>query len=117
MREIKFRAWIHDENNISEGWMSYKAYPMLENEIYIDGDVCDIDECVELMQYTGLKDKNGKEIYEGDICDCYGLGDRCKIEYLYSSFYVQSEIGGTILSTVRSVEVVGNIYESPELAK
>ena len=66
MREIKFRAWIHDED-IKTGWMSYNVYPMLNNEIYIDEDICEVDDSVKLMQYTGCKDKNEKKIWEGDI--------------------------------------------------
>jgi uncharacterized phage protein (TIGR01671 family) len=54
MREIKFRAWIKDSER-----MNY-SFTILENP-YIPNDE------VVLMQYTGLKDKNGKEIYEGDI--------------------------------------------------
>lgn len=70
MREIKFRAWDMDENKM--------VYPTIEhNEKYVmqlncgymgefNGSTYDTVK-MPLMQFTGLKDKNGKEIYEGDI--------------------------------------------------
>ena len=78
MREIKFRAWVkskrkmyHDVRVGSGGMSIYgfkKEYP---NEwVYFH------PEDIQLMQYTGLKDKNGKEIYEGDIVYCALLSDR-----------------------------------------
>lgn len=71
---------------------------------------------LELMQYTGLHDKNGKEIYEGDIIG--GLkGYKGKdltlvVEFEYGAYYV----GGDELYSHNEVcEVIGNIYENPEL--
>lgn len=62
MREIKFRAWDKD----NKGWLidiSQWTVQDLNNSGSLPGDNFTI------MQYTGLKDKNGKEIYEGDIVD------------------------------------------------
>jgi len=80
MREIKFRVWDKDNQKM---WDRIDLnFCMKYGQIYIDNDYIKelgISKNVELMQYTGLKDKNGKEIYEGDIiemqhCDeCNGL--------------------------------------------
>ena len=130
MRDIKFRVWdketkhmhicgedVHDE--ISFENETNKAYyynlqngcgSLREDSVYI------------LMQYTGLKDKNGKEIYEGDIVKVFTskkwrIG---KIIYEYSGFTIdvtnnkELEYGRTgIIESL--IEVIGNIYDNPEL--
>jgi hypothetical protein len=59
MREIKFRAWNKKAHDYETGW----AYP---SQMVGPGFAFDVPDHIVLMQYTGLKDKNGKEIYEGD---------------------------------------------------
>ena len=117
-REIKFRAWDKDKKRMREvteiNW--YDEY-MLVDETPMSGDRLPI-EGIPLMQYTGLKDKNGKEIYEGDIVQLsinekkpHHLG---KVEYLPPKFFViDGEKSGLILTD--RYEVIGNIYENPEL--
>ena len=119
MREIKFRAWDDaDGVHRDEGWMSYG----------ITNIACDAD---HIMQYTGKKDKNGKEIYEGDIVkDLYGvLGP---VVFVNGSFRLDSlnghhlEESTTLLWQNKvdvtendygtyDLEVIGNIHENPEL--
>ena len=81
----------------------------------------DISKRFILMQYTGLKDKNGKEIYEGDIftCEIGGTKQIYPIEVIdLRDFYEKLD---TVDSYMRvnenSIEVIGNIYENPELLK
>ena len=75
----------------------------------------------EIMQYTGLKDRNRKEIWEGDIVKIDGHGienyitDICWDEYL-SGFYSRNLYeSDTFEHSTRCIEVLGNIYENPEL--
>lgn len=130
MREIKFRVWNEDTKEMLEiqkhSFKTNKSMPYGWNMQYeFDG----------LMQYTGLKDKNGNEIYEGDV-----------VKYTLKSYYNKTVTemipvtwgsysdGGEYVDNVecwmirykslsdicdnkynQSVEVIGNIYENPEL--
>jgi len=97
MREIKFRAWNNAEK---------KMYPEVE----------DIRERYEiyLMQYTGLKDKNGQEIYEGDILKFNTKGGN---EMIYEVKWRGKGFKPTRMSedNQEEIEIIGNIYENPEL--
>lgn len=125
-REIKFRAY--SSNN-------HKMYPVSNIEWDIDGRIwvtADdgkngielIDEEAHLMPYTGLHDKNGREIYEGDIVrtGTDNIGDPDPMigqvimregSWLIENEKMQEAI--ELFSEITSREVIGNIFENPEL--
>jgi uncharacterized phage protein (TIGR01671 family) len=119
MREIKFRAWkTQCQCNCIWSWERLQKirYGKPENNIFNDPDYI-------LMQYTGLKDKNGKEIYEGDILKhvgsvCAGTGI-CKVTFNTCAHFVMNEVkdGYEFYIDGKDEEVIGNIYENPELLK
>lgn len=125
MRAIKFRAWI--KSGFDEDFEPFMAEV---DQIVLTGwDTgiraadCDWDfKDVELMQFTGLTDKNGKEIYEGDIVS---EGEGCwrgKIEFdekfLTWGCSALKNFSGTIsILACSRASVIGNIYENPELLK
>ena len=136
MREIKYRMWNKKEKKMYQVGVLDFDY----NQIYMTGYLnytksSYLYEDIELMQFTGLYDKNGKEIYESDIVqidkdvaktfDIYSKGI---INYLNGGFIVTKNDGS--YETIRSAllvlgdlnnifrgKVIGNIYENPELLK
>ncbi len=133
MREIKFRTW--EKKN--------KKWIMDDCPIVLYGDgsghiLIEVDhvhgnetiflEDVELMQFIGLKDKNGKEIYEGDIVNYNSKYikssnkeefNRMLVVFLNGGYYLESKNKAHfhfgIVSKEGDLEVIGNIYENPEL--
>ena len=109
-REIKLSAWdIRDKKMVAFESRDYDEldawiYPM--NERWIP------------MQYTGLKDKNDKEVYEGDIVKCFVSVQRKEpeefvgsVKFVDGSFMCRYYLG----QHYKESEVIGNIYENPEL--
>lgn len=117
MREIKFRAWARcGEWNDDGEKQAFKMIPADSVSFEEFEPLCDLLKDVKdesyLMQYTGLKDKNVVEIYEGDICDVEG--HVALLEVKIPGIYLSWEL---IESQKWSVEVIGNMYENPELLK
>lgn len=120
MRQIKFRAWnkkqkimvYQNEDDSADYWDG--AYG---STIEIINENLD-DENYEMMQFTGLLDKNGKEIYEGDILKFgnYPL----EVIWDMGGWEVKMENGHSLLFTqlygyINDGEIIGNIYEHPHI--
>ena len=134
MREIKFRAWndfkriMFIPNEINLRCNPPQGTVMIEDYEY--NWVCD-NESKILMQYTGLKDKNGKEIYEGDILNSkndgkdgndiwdYNTHLNLFVEWndKYAGFDGLPDIDTESVYGLQYIEVIGNIYENPEVLK
>ena len=125
MRQIKFRAWDKSSNC----WIDMKT-------VAIDPDGGHLlsatgDELVwsnhsnyEIMQFTGLTDKNGKEIYEGDILEHwdnrYIVPNFTPLDRMYKAENIKEHQEGSddwISMSNVDWEVIGNIYENPDLIK
>lgn len=104
-REIKFRIWDH-----FNGVMAYPAEGRSFPKGYIEDDAFILDQCVPL-QFTGLHDKNGKEIYEGDVIEVTDGDDwinGTEIVIIPDIYPIHHDCIG---------EVIGNIYENGDLLK
>ena len=125
-RLIKFRAWDFEknimlDNHDDDGWLSGTHF-------FLEPSFESINTKFAWMQYTGLHDKNGTEIYEGDIVlidfDVDEEPTKSVVEYKSGGFVVEADFGdfdmttiGWALDITDSITVIGNIYENPELLK
>lgn len=112
-REIKFEYGFNSVNGIVK-----KKYYL--HEIPFMHDKCDVWQMLPVVyvrQFTGLKDKHNKEIYEGDICK--HNEDIAEIKYWEGAFifnkYAIHNYSLTNFACCRTFEVIGNIYENPDL--
>ena len=120
-REIKFRAWDKGKKEfVDDVLITANKHGFLyqnDNKCEFSGE----DRDIILMQYTGLKDKTGVEIFERDIVRRFDYGERVGVvEYGYGNgniwggYMIVSPKHG-IIGPSKDIEVIGNIYENPEL--
>lgn len=119
MREIKFMAYEKAYNVIREVVSINFADKtvVLKDDFFDDVRLLNFDD-VNLMQYTGVKDKNGKEIYDGYITkDTYGTQIPMVVTWDDAGFRTLGKHNGEqYVGYVKdSCEVIGNIYKNPEL--
>ncbi len=147
MREIKFRVWVEALNSNkpnkmhynwriqdehlndaqdqmpieTDGDFSFGIFDGLSLNDYLNGKACNPNFKYTFLQYTGCKDKNGKEIWEGDIVTgCY-YENTVAVEWIDEDAgwfpFTQPSYGGYEweADSPDRVEVIGNIYENPEL--
>lgn len=115
MREIKFRAWEPESEMGKPGNMSY-------NQDFCMSQIQNPDGCI-VMQFTGLRDRNGVEIYEGDVYrwQGYEVQNGKQLRPFRNAVvdmdpYKLSQVK-TIIDTNGTLEVIGNIHEHPELLR
>lgn len=113
MREMRFRAW--------DGVKMYLLH--LDDWTFFNGEICHRNASLhKVMQYTGLNDKNGKEIYEGDILCLDYTKNKWVIKYFGCGFRGEPLDENELLkgyyltnNNYLQFEVIGNIHENPEL--
>lgn len=122
MRELKFRAWDKKFKK-----MYFKGLMLcvdgdlgFDPRVFKKGKYAPLE--MELMQFTGLHDRKGKEIYEGDILKKHTPSNwipegNVVVKYSGNGFWCESKSGGNFFPDVDYVEIIGNIYENPELLK
>ena len=129
-REIKFRVWDHEEECFNED-SSFWIYQSGE----VDHDYKDRDREITVQQYTGLKDKKKREIYEGDILkisndgkfvpdlidETWKEGEEFVVKIVRSKmgeyYGKNTKTSWYSLLDYENWEIIGNIFENPELLK
>jgi uncharacterized phage protein (TIGR01671 family) len=122
MREIKFRVWDKENREFSNHTNRDPHFDISTGKIFFwertqkedgsfGGDIIlqDNNQRFQLEQYIGLKDKNGEEIYEGDIINLFG--ENYEVIYEDCSFVLDSENGYGDWFQEKNREIIGNIHE------
>lgn len=128
-RELKFRAWTGakmEYNVVAGRFGAFYVNPMDNGDGLDPDDSASLspfnmiyDKGTPIMQFTGLLDKNGREIWEGDVIRCQ-FGDYYSVEWFEKCFVYRNTEGFSYLQIwqppiEKEYEVIGNIHENPEL--
>ncbi len=133
MRKMQFRAWdLKNKKMYDLDYIVFDGYEITEYSLLADNgrrmqrfvDSEEYDNAV-LMQWTGLKDSKGKDIFEGDICKGAGWNDQDAnqvgiVKWHGMGFIVKNisnQCRGGEVNLTEKLKVIGNIYENPELLK
>ena len=129
MRELKFRAW----DNLEKDYLNeediaidnlgnifiFERYDNNDADLWYTRLLPDPDNKRHVIeQYTGLKDKNGTEIYEGDVGKVEGDGEIYRVEWIRSGFGLEPRYNSPrypVLGNVelrKKIEVIGNVHEN-----
>lgn len=123
MREIKFRGIKYSDSKFLYGYLAkHKKDPIIVNDVFQDNGYDFVFNFVlpeTVGQFTGLKDKNGAEIYEGDIFHCNKVNYILKFNQVGGAYTVH-KIGDEkderfLFHCNDQIEIIGNIHENPEL--
>ena len=122
MRGIKFRAWHKERNKMLDVFGVNFRTPATVQVLNAQYELYEeLLSCVSLVQYTGLKDVNGRDIYEGDICfliDTEYQNEQYEVAYSDSQckFYLKDHAGRLHgFMDDYYLKVIGNIYQNSEL--
>lgn len=117
-REIKFRAWDNELKEMIYPHESYRPHHQwfTDEKTIVYANMQNGFSTTDIMQFTGLLDKNGKEVFEDDICIFWGgIGEVIYKDTFAEWRFKHSNGDDYTMSAGETIEVIGNIYQNSEL--